>query len=82
MINKNIKSLSYDIDCKIIDKMNKLKNIFFVLYLILCVIIGILFVINLNLIKYNKIIEKGLNNIALEIQTQNKIFSYNPNEEK
>lgn len=57
--------------------MNKLEYVFFVL----CFIVGVLFVIDLNLMKHNKIVEEGLNNIAVAIQTQNNILNYNPNEE-
>ena len=57
--------------------MNKLEYVFFVL----CFIVGVLFVIDLNLMKHNKIVEEGLNNIAVVIQTQNNILNYNPNEE-
>jgi len=57
--------------------MNKLEYIFFVL----CILIGVLFVINLNLVNHTKTIEKSLNNITVAIELQNSILDYNPHEE-
>lgn len=57
--------------------MDKLEYII----IVLCFMVGVLFVIDLNLLKRNKIVEEGLNNIAVAIQTQNNILNYNPNEE-
>lgn len=57
--------------------MDKLEYII----IVLCFMVGVLFVIDLNLLKHNKIVEEGLNNIAVAIQTQNNILNYNPNEE-
>lgn len=58
--------------------MNKVEYIFGVL----CVLVGVLFVINLNLIKHTRTIEKSLNNIAVAIESQNNILNYNPEEIK
>ena len=57
--------------------MNKLEYVIIVLGFI----VGVLFVIDLDLMKHNKIVEEGLNNIAVAIQTQNNILNYNPDEE-
>ena len=58
--------------------MNKIEYIFGVL----CILVGVLFVINLNLINHTRTIEKSLNNIALAIESQNNILNYNPEEIK
>jgi hypothetical protein len=57
--------------------MNKVGYI----YIVLCVLVGILFVINLNLVNHTKTIEQSLNKIAVAIEVQNNILNYNPNEE-
>lgn len=58
--------------------MNKVEYIVFVL----CILIGVLFVIDLNLVNHTKTIEKSLNRIAVAIELQNNILNYNPEEIK
>lgn len=57
--------------------MNKIEYIF----VVLCVLAGILFVIDLNLVSHTKTIEKSLDRIAVAIESQNNILNYNPDEE-
>lgn len=51
-------------------------------YTFLCMLIVVLNLINLNLVKYIKTLEKGLNNITIAIESQNNILNYNPGEIK
>ena len=58
--------------------MNKIEYIF----VVLCVLFGVVLVINLNLVNHTKTIKKSLNNIAVAIESQNNILNYNPEEIK